>query len=133
MIMEISQCEQQSSPRHHDVDGQARPHLRISYVSSRHTGGRKHRFTSANRFLIYRVRMESCQLWWSKKCYEMFQFLLQGNLDLVTLNLVTILQKPFFNLLHKIVSKVQNTAICSNLTVSIQARGHACFELILKA
>ena len=27
----------------------------------------------------------------------------QCNLDLVTLNLVTILQRPFFNLLHKII------------------------------
>ena len=47
--MEISQCELQSSPGHHNVDGQACPHLRISYVSNRHTGRRKHRFSSAKR------------------------------------------------------------------------------------
>ena len=31
------------------------------------------------------------------------QILVQCNLDLVTSNLVTILQRPFFNLLHKII------------------------------
>ena len=135
--MEISQCEQQSSPRHHDVDGQARPHLRISYVSSRHTGGRKHRFTSANRFLIYRVRMESCQLWWSKKCYEMFQFLLQGNLDLVTLNLVTtcdlvtVLQRSFFNLLHKIIRF--SDILCNLVTVFAETKSVTKSRLLCTA
>ena len=38
----------------------------------------------------------------------------QCNLDLVTLNLVTILQRPFFNVLHKIKCNFIWTYICSN-------------------